>query len=174
MYCTAGLDFGGNGSAHALNLTGITKNLGRIVTLDEWYSKSELTPCELEKCVCDFLESATQKYRVTELFCDSAEQVLIRGIKRECERRRLPIAVRNAKKGRITDRIRFYCGLMGTDRYAVMRSCVHTIAAFSEAVWAEDGSGIRLDNGSVNIDSLDAQEYSTETLMKNFIDHGGI
>ena len=89
-------------------------------------------------------------------------------------RRRLPIAVRNAKKGRITDRIRFYCGLMGTGRYAVMRSCVHTIAAFSEAVWAEEGSGIRLDNGSVNIDSLDAQEYSTETLMKGFIEHGGI
>lgn len=174
MYCVAGLDFGGNGSAHALNLTGITKGLGKVVTLGEWYSKSELTPNELEKCVCDFLEKALRKYQITELFCDSAEQVLIRGIARECAHRHLPIAVRNAKKGRITDRIRFYCGLMGTGRYAVMRSCVHTIEAFSEAVWSEEGSGIRLDNGSVNIDSLDAQEYSTETLMKSIIDNGGI
>lgn len=170
-YCTAGLDFGGNGSAHALNLSGITRNFGKIVTLDEWYSKEELVPSELEKHVCDFLEGALKKYRITELFCDSAEQVLIRGIRRECARRRLPVEVKNARKGRILDRIRFYSGLMGTGRYAVMRSCKHTIESFSEAVWGSDGA--RLDDGSVNIDSLDAQEYSTESIMKSFIDFSG-
>lgn len=173
-YCTAGLDFGGNGSAHALNLTGITKNMERIVTLDEWYSKGELSPCELEDCVCGFLEKALEKYRVTDLYCDSAEQVLIRGIKREAERRRLPINIHNAAKGPIRDRIRFYCRLMGSDRYKVMSGCVHTISAFTDAVWAAEGSELRLDNGSTNIDSLDAQEYSTEFIMKNFIDRGGL
>ncbi len=173
-FCTVGLDFGGNGSAHAMNLTGVRKGYKGIVTLDEWYSKAELSPYELEQCVCDRLEGWLKKYHIAEIFCDSAEQVLIRGIANECARRHLPIAVKNARKGKICDRIRFYCGLMGRGKYAVMKNCKHTIDAFSEAVWADDGSGIRLDNGSVNIDSLDAQEYSTETLMKSFIENGGI
>lgn len=174
VYCSAGLDFGGNGSAHALNITGITKNLGCVVTLDEWYSKSELTPTELEDCVCGALEKALEKYPLTDLYCDSAEQVLIRGIKREAERRRLPINIHNARKGAIKDRVRFYCGLMGADRYRVMSGCRHTISAFCEAVWAAEGCEVRLDNGSTNIDSLDAQEYSTEYIMKDFIDRGGL
>ena len=170
-FCTAGLDFGGNGSAHALNLTGFTKELGKIVTLDEWYSKEELTPAQLEESVCDFLENALRKYRVTDLYCDSAEQVLIRGIRRAISERKLPISVHNARKGPIRDRIRFYCSLFGSDRYCIMRHCTHTIQAFTDAVWAEEGiSDTRLDNGNVNIDSLDAQEYSTEFIMKEFIE----
>ena len=52
-----------------------------------------------------------------------------------------------------------------------MNSCTHTIQAFTDAVWAAEGAAdIRLDNGSVNIDSLDAQEYSTEFIMKEFIE----
>ena len=171
IYCTAGLDFGGNGSAHALNLTGITKNYGCVVTLDEWYSKAELTPPQLEDAVCTFLENALKKYRVTDLYCDSAEQVLIRGIKRALAQRKIPVNIRNARKGPIRDRIRFYCSLFGSDRYRIMRNCVHTIEAFTDAVWAAEGvSDSRLDNGSVNIDSLDAQEYSTEFIMKDFIE----
>lgn len=171
IYCTAGLDFGGNGSAHALNLTGITKNYGCVVTLDEWYSKAELTPSQLEDAVCTFLENALKKYRVTDLYCDSAEQVLIRGIKRALAQRKIPVNIRNARKGPIRDRIRFYCSLFGSDRYRIMRNCVHTIEAFTDAVWAAEGvSDSRLDNGSVNIDSLDAQEYSTEFIMKDFIE----
>lgn len=168
IYCTAGLDFGGNGSAHALNLTGYTKNLGRAVTLGEWYSKAELTPEELEEKVCDTLEEWLTKYRVTDLYCDSAEQVLIRGIKRAAERRRIPVAVHNARKGCIKDRIRFYSRLFGANRYFIMGDCVHTIEAFSEAVWGDGGE--RLDDGSCNIDSLDAQEYSTEFIMNSMID----
>lgn len=170
-FCTAGLDFGGNGSAHALNLTGVTKNCGRIVTLDEWYSKAELTPAQLEENVCSFLEKALEKYHVTDLYCDSAEQVLIRGIRKALAERKIPVTVHNAKKGPIRDRIRFYCSLFGSDRYCIMRNCVHTIQAFTDAVWASEGiSDTRLDNGSVNIDSLDAQEYSTEFIMKEFIE----
>ena len=168
IYCTAGLDFGGNGSAHALNLTGYTTNLRQLVTIDEWYSKEELTPNELEKAVCDFLERALEKYRVTDLYCDSAEQVLIRGIRNEAAARKLPIAVHNARKGPIKDRIRFCTSLFGAGRYKIMRHCIHTAEAFSEAVWSEDD--VRLDNGSANIDSLDAQEYSTEFVMKSVID----
>ncbi|MCL2054445.1 MAG: terminase family protein [Oscillospiraceae bacterium] len=166
VYCTAGLDFGGNHSAHALNLTGYTKGFAKIITLDEWYSKEALTPDVLEMRVCDFLERNMKKHRIAELYCDSAEQVLIRGIKAEVMRRGLAVDVKNARKNPIRDRIRFYCRLFGTGRYFILPHCENTIRAFSEAVW-EDGAitDRRLDDGSVNIDSLDAQEYSTEFLM---------
>lgn len=174
MYCTAGLDFGGNGSAHALNLTGFSRGLRRVITLDEWYSKEELTPSELEERVCEHLEKWLKKYRLTDVYCDSAEQVLIRGIRCACAKRKLPVNIRNARKGSILGRIRFYCALMGADRYAVMRRCENTIRAFSDAVWENSGSmEARLDNGSTNIDSLDAQEYSTEFIMNNIIELNG-
>lgn len=168
-FCTAGLDFGGNGSAHALNLTGFTAGLRKVITVDEWYCGDEITPAELEERVCSFIEAALRCYRVTDLYCDSAEQVLIRGIRREMERRNIPVAVHNARKGSILGRIRFYSMLFGADRYAAVRHCKHTIGAFCDAVWSSDGE-VRLDDGTSNIDSLDAQEYSTEFIMNNLID----
>jgi hypothetical protein len=60
---------------------------------------------------------------------------------------------------------------MGADRYKILRSCSATIDAFSSAVW--DGKklteDVRLDDGSTNIDNLDAQEYSTEYYMNDMI-----
>ena len=44
--------------------------------------------------------------------------------------------------------------------------CRHTAEAFASAVWKDER---RLDNGSTNIDSLDAQEYSTERRMKEIL-----
>ncbi len=171
IFAYAGLDFGGNGSAHAVNVTGFTKCFGQAITLDEYYSKREMSPTQLEDEVCDFLQGVCAKYPLTDLYCDSAEQVLIRGIRAAAMKRRLPIAIHNAKKSLVNDRIRFYTRLMGSGRYKILRHCVNTIEAFSSAVWSarEVGKDVRLDDGSRNIDSLDAQEYSTEQVMKNFI-----
>lgn len=168
----AGMDFGGNGSAHALNVTGFTAGYREAVTLCEYYSRREMSPIQLENEVCDFLLSAKEKYpQLTDLYCDSAEQVLIRGLRSAMEARHIPIAVHNAKKLPINDRIRFYTRLMGAGRYKIMRGCEHTIEAFSTAVWDGRiiGRDVRLDDGSRNIDSLDAQEYSTESVMRYFI-----
>ena len=85
-------------------------------------------------------------------------------------RARLGIQVRNAVKGPINDRIMFYCSLMGQERFKIMRGCKATIKALSEAVYKQKPAGgddERLDDGSVNIDSLDSMEYSTETIMHN-------
>ena len=55
-------------------------------------------------------------------------------------------------------------------RYKILAQCKNTIAAFSQAVWEGGSLDRRLDDGSVNIDSLDAQEYSTERRMKDILD----
>jgi hypothetical protein len=60
---------------------------------------------------------------------------------------------------------------MGADRFHVMDHCTHTIDAFKTALWdAKKLHDERLDDGTTNIDSLDAVEYSTEKYQKQIID----
>ena len=164
-----GVDFGGNGSATAFNLTGYTAGYKKVITLDEYYRREIISPEELERDFVNFARKALTKYpRLRDVYCDSAEQVLIRGLKNAAMRANLPLELHNAKKGDINQRIRFYCSMMGKGQYFIMKGCKNTIRGFSEAVW-EEGSEKRLDNGSVNIDSLDAQEYSTEKRMGDIL-----
>ena len=162
-----GVDFGGSGSATAFVLTGYTAGNRRIVTHDEYYTKEPLSPAQLERDFTEFARRAVKQYRLRDVYCDSTEQVLIRGRTNAACHAHLPIEVHNAKKGSISERIRFYTLLAGAGRFFIARGCEHTLEAFCTAVWKDD---VRLDDGSTNIDSLDAQEYSTEHRMKEIID----
>lgn len=168
---TIGVDFGGNGSAHAMVCNGITPGWRSVVTLDEYYRKEVISPEELEQDFVSFARRCQQAYRVTEVYCDSAEQVLIQGLRRAAARAGLRVDVRNARKGPINDRIRFWCAMMGAGRYQVMRHCKHVIEALSTAVWSgkDPTKDVRLDDGSYNVDSLDACEYSMEPYMADLI-----
>ena len=76
--------------------------------------------------------------------------------------------VRKARKGPINDRIRFMCRMMAGERYHLLDTCAHTRQALCEAVWdgRDPTADVRLDNGTTNIDSLDALEYSFEPYME--------
>lgn len=173
---TMGLDFGGNGSAHAGCLVGITRGYRSIVILDEYYRKEVIDPGTLTDDVCGFVQRSQAQCRATSIWCDSAETTLIKGIRTEVFARHIPVEVRNARKGEIIDRIRLCDMLMSQGRFFIMRRCRHTIAALSEAVW--DGKSPtkdkRLDDGSTNIDSLDALEYALEPHANRLIEFGGI
>ena len=170
-FATIGVDFGGNESATAFSCTGYTNGFREVVTLEEYYQKGITSPSALEAAFLDFVRICKSKYRVTTAYCDSAEQTLIQGLKTAALREGVGIIVKNAQKGPINERIRAYCILMGSDRYRIMRKCKHTIEALQTAVW--DGKSmtkdIRLDDGTYNIDSLDALEYSTERHMNTII-----
>lgn len=173
---TMGLDFGGNGSAHAGCLVGITRGYRSIVILDEYYRKEVIDPGTLTDDVCGFVQRSQAQVRAASIWCDSAETTLIKGIRTEVFARHIPVEVRNARKGEIIDRIRLCDMLMSQGRFFIMRRCRHTIAALSEAVW--DGKSPtkdkRLDDGSTNIDSLDALEYALEPHANRLIEFGGI
>lgn len=173
---TMGLDFGGNGSAHAGCLVGITRGYRSIVILDEYYRKEVIDPGTLTDDVCGFVQRSQAQVRATSIWCDSAETTLIKGIRTEASARRIPVEVRNARKGEIIDRIRLCDMLMSQGRFFVMRRCRHTIAALSEAVWDSKSPtrDRRLDDGSTNIDSLDALEYALEPHANRLIEFGGI
>lgn len=76
-----------------------------------------------------------------------------------------------AKKKTITDRIRCTVKLMGAGRFFLTNGCESLEIAFSEAVWDTEvkDKDERLDDGSTDIDSLDAFEYTIERDMKYLI-----
>lgn len=173
-YAKIGVDFGGTGSAHSFTLTGISESQ-EVVVLDEFYwnnkEKGRLSPTQLEEKFVDFCKRAKEKYKVYEAFCDSAEQTLIEGFTVAITKARVGVDVRNAKKEPINDRIAFYNSMMSQDRFKVMRHCVHTIEALENAVYDDKKplEDVRLDDGTVNIDSLDSMEYSTESIMEELL-----
>ena len=167
---TIGVDFGGNGSAHAFVCNGILPGWKGVVTLDEYYRKEIISPAVLENDFVNFVKRCKEKYRVYEIYCDSAEQVLIEGLRRAASKAGLRVDIKNAKKGPINERIRFYCALIGSGRFAVLRTCPHVIESLSTAAWSSKaGKDERLYDGTYNIDSLDALEYSTEAYMSDIM-----
>ena len=114
---TMGLDFGGNGSAHAGCLVGITRGYRSIVILDEYYRKEVIDPGTLTGDVCGFVQRSQAQVRAASIWCDSAETTLIKGIRTEVFARHIPVEVRNARKGEIIDRIRLCDMLMSQGRF---------------------------------------------------------
>ena len=171
MYCNIGFDFGGNDSAHAGICTGFSKRLQKVVILDEYYRKEIISPLQLENDICDFIRRCQAKYNVYDIYFDSAEQVLIKGIKARIEHDRIPINAHNARKGEILGRIRFTNSIMAQHRLSIMRGCKHVIQALQMAIWdKKKQDDCRLDDGNYNIDSLDAFEYSVESLINDILE----
>lgn len=170
-YAVIGVDFGGTKSAHSFTLTGFTKGFRQVVVLDEYYCKKRINPKQLQDSFIDFVRRAQTKFKVYEAYCDSAEQTLISGLETACAEARVCIDLQNAIKGPINDRIAFYNSLIAQRRWKVMDHCTHVIAAFEEAVYDDKKKNIdvRLDDGLMNIDSLDSTEYSTESVQEDIL-----
>lgn len=157
-----GVDFGGGTSAHAFCCLGFFND--SIVVLDEYREQAALNPTKLENDFVDFVRRCQLRWMVTDVWCDSAEQTLINGLRAAAARCRLPVNIGNALKRPINDRIRALCILMGAGRFYVNNACKWTIDALKNAIWdaRKPTEDIRLDNGTTNIDSLDALEYAYE------------
>ena len=169
-YATIGVDFGGGTSAHAFCCVGFFDNC--VVVLDDYREKEALDPAKLERDFVDFVRRCQMRWLVTDVWCDSAEQTLINGLRVAAARERLPVNIGNALKKPINDRIRAVTLLMGARRFFVNNACGNTIDALSTAVWdgKKETEDVRLDDGSTNIDSLDAMEYAIEREIPTLID----
>lgn len=163
-----GVDFGGTKSATKFQATGITKDF-RVVALEEEYIKNEeIDPNALNRRFATFCQLITSKYGYSQTRADSAETVLIRGLDHTAQKMRLGTQVKNAMKLQITDRIRLVVLLMKQGRFKVSRNCLHLIDALQTAIYDPDKfEDERLDDGTSDIDSLDAFEYSIEPYYKD-------
>ena len=163
-----GVDFGGNGSQTAFVATGFLGEEDGIAILEsERVPSTNLDPDTLGRKFADFYWQVAENYPRTNIryvFADSAEQVLIRGLKNIG----LPVTIRNSIKNEINERIRCENGLFSKHKIVIQDRCKSVIEALQSAVWKEKTTGAdeRLDDGSTDIDSLDALEYSFENELK--------
>ena len=174
-HAVIGVDFGGGTSAHAFCCLGFT-SARRVVVLDEYREQAALTPEKLASDFLAFVQRCRARWLVTDVWCDSEEQTLINGLRSAASAARVPVNIGNALKSRINDRIRAVCMLMGSDRFLVARTCPITADALASALWdpkhlTED---VRLDDGTTNIDSLDALEYALERSIPELIETWGL
>ena len=174
LFATVGVDFGGGSSAHAFNCTAYTRGFRQIITVHDKRIKEAITPeklyDEFERFLIECRAILGDNVRLVDVYCDNTEQTLIGGMRAEAARRHWGVEIHNARKNPINDRIRFYCIIMGADKYRIMRGCAVTIEALSTAMWHPKIDNVRLDDGTTNIDNLDAQEYSTEPYMREIIE----
>lgn len=164
MYANIGVDFGGGTSGHAFQCVGFTYRYGEMIILEEYHNPAALDPLTLEREFLNFTRMCQSRYVIREILCDSAEQTLINGLRSAAARAALPLNIYNAAKKPINERIRAACKLQGAGRFKILAHCTTTIAAYAAAVYdpKEPTKDIRLDNGTTNIDSLDATEYAYE------------
>lgn len=182
-----GLDFGGNKSGHAFVARGYTDNYQDVIALKSMrIMASETEPIDsnrLDQLFCDFLQEVLDQYadvtyqwgeavycNLESVFWDNAETVLGNSIRNAVEKRFPWITVKPAKKKRVNDRINCTVRLMGAGRFFITDGCGSLEAALKDAVWnPEKQEDERLDDGSTDIDSLDAFEYTIERDMKELI-----
>lgn len=163
-----GVDFGGNKSATAFVLGGFTVGFQDLVIIkSRKLGNGIYSPKELETAFVEFIREAQNliKKPIT-CYCDSAEQTLIKGLKIAAQRNALPVMVKNALKGEITERIRLLNRLMGGGRFKVWRTSTNNAQvrdALASAMYNDKKfEDERLDDGSSDIDTVDAVEYLTE------------
>ena len=167
-----GIDFGGNGSAHAFSLVGFTAGYQQMILLDEWYHKGEITPQQLEAAYIDFVKRNRRKYPIYETLADNAETTLIRGLQ-EAAAAAGVTPVYKCRKTPINGRINCAVRLFASGRFKIMEHCQHAIGAYSAAVWdskQHNSQDVRLDNGTYELDILDATEYAYEGEIGSLID----
>lgn len=185
-----GLDFGGNQSGHSFVARGYTDNYRDVIVLksrrvmakDE---NEDIDSNRLNELFCEFIREVIEQYsvcvrsgdyvqycNVESVFWDNAETVLGNSIRNAVEKEFPWISVRPAKKRPINDRIRCTVKLMGAGRFFITKDCESLKTALTDAVWNKEvvGKDERLDDGSTDIDSLDAFEYTIERDMKYLIE----
>lgn len=161
-----GVDFGGNKSKNAFVCTGFTIGLREMIVLRAETHEGYMTPDKLANLFVEFVEKCYTDYgKGGDTYCDSAEKILIAGIKSAIARERVPTNVHDAKKNPINQRIKLAIKKMSQKQcFFVEEDCEPLIEALCQAVWdnRETHEDERLDNNSYCVDVLDAWEYSYE------------
>lgn len=168
-----GVDFGGNGSGHAFAASAPMVGYEKLVLLrTERHLGDDIDPDKLGKLFVDFVKKVKKTYGfVTNVYCDSAEQVLMRGLQTALNKAKMgDIKCKNASKKQITDRIFCLTSLVAQDRFLFTEDCKTFVEAVSMAVWNPKNIDLeRLDDGTSDIDTMDATEYSFERDIRHYI-----
>lgn len=134
--------------------------------MSEKHNATGITPEELYNLIFLFIQKVRLKYgEVATIYVDSAEQTLKNGIKA-----RTDIPVKDSIKNEIIDRVRATTSLMSQGRFFMSEDCESLKDAFMGAVYNPKSltKDERLDDGTSDIDTLDAFEYSWEKYITRY------
>ena len=162
---TIGVDYGAGKSKIKFVASGITYNFRNVYVLDEMDLSGVYDPEQIYEKFIEFYKRVYDKYdKCQYAFCDygALGNVITLGLIRRCQKERLPVQVVDCSKGLINDRIFLSSTLMAQRRFFILRKNTIITKAFSKP-------DERLDDGTTDIDSLDAFEYSINSFYENLI-----
>lgn len=166
-YITIGVDFGGNKSAYAFVATGITKEWEPLALRSIRIPAKGVSVDQMISRFMRFCEGVEDDYgEIDYVYADCAEQAIINSMYQQT-----PYNVVGSIKGEIIDRIRTMDILLSTDRFKyVDGECDSLVKALCDAVWDDNKlEDVRLDDGTSDIDTLDAWEYSWSAFIKQIL-----
>ena len=172
MIISIGIDYGVNQSSTRFICNGITPYFKQVWALDEMKMEGVYSPDILYEKFKEFYNRIIQKYgKVTHAYGDygALGEILTFGLNRYLQQNNIPLKVDDCVKGRIVDRIELDCQLFGQGKRFILRQCKGLIEAYTEALWNDKGQDERLDDGTTDIDSLDANEYSYFSFYDKFV-----
>lgn len=169
---TIGVDYGAGKSKIKFVASGITYNFRNVYVLDEMDLSGVYDPEQIYEKFIDFYKRVYDKYdKCQYAFCDygALGNVITLGLIRRCQKERLPVKIVDCSKGLINDRIFLSSTLMAQRRFFILRKNTIITKAFQDALWNDKKPDERLDDGTTDIDSLDAFEYSINSFYENLI-----
>ena len=158
-----GIDYGASKSKTAFSAVGFANKFQELVVLDEFVSNKTDTPEKMYEAFANFFVKVESEFGpVHSCYADwgGLGQVITRGLQKYCLKNNVKTLIKDCNKYKIIERINILSRLIGRNKFKILRRCSETIQALSCAVWKDNGENVRLDDGSVNIDIIDALEYA--------------
>lgn len=170
-----GMDFGGNKSKTTIVCSGFYGKFKGIFILKDLKlddSDQTLDANIIAEAAAAMVVGAMATYPnvpVLGLYCDNENQTLVKHIRNYFKTHGIQCPVRDCNKATILDRIWFKERMLNRGRYVFDKSAVNVIKSTCSQIWDAKHPDTRLDNGTVDIDTADAEEYSWSSFMKYFI-----
>lgn len=172
---TIGIDYGASQGSTVFQATGIKEGYKGIVALKQRKIDGIQDPEDIYVYFEEFYNELIKEYGVVHyVFADwgGLGQVLTRGLWRYAQKHHINTQIQDCEKIAILDRILLVQRIMGRRMFQIIKGENEGLRdAFKEAVWEEGANNVRLDDGTTDIDSLDAFEYSVIPFFKQILDN---
>lgn len=158
-----GIDYGASRSKTAFVAVGFRKCFSELLVLEEEEITGVNIPEVLYSKIINFYNKVRIKHgSVNGIYADwgGLGQIITKGLKVLLIHENIGVKTFDCKKIRIMDRIQLLNRLISTNRFFVSSACKQTVEALKTAIWDTRKEDTRLDDGTSDIDILDALEYA--------------
>lgn len=175
QYVTIGVDYGASRGRTVFQASGFGLGFKNVYALKQKVLEETMDPDQINKEFGEFIRDVIRSYgKAQYVFADwgGLGEVLTRGLQKYIREQHISTNIQDCEKGQIIERIELAQILMAQDRLKIVRGQNEALEeALQEAVWNDKAPDERLDDGSTDIDSLDAFEYSIYPFSKNIIQY---